>query len=72
MSDRLARLTLMRLAEPGDTVMGALVALRGPEAAVALVRAGAADADLVRWFAGTHGRPPGGPGRSSGDRKSVV
>ncbi len=66
MSDRLARLTLMRLAEPGDTVMGALVALRGPEAAVALVRKGSADADLTRWFAETHGRPAGDPGRSVG------
>ncbi|WP_329425439.1 DNA-processing protein DprA [Streptosporangium sp. NBC_01495] len=67
MSDRLARLTLMRLAEPGDAVMGALVALRGPEAAVALVRQGAADAGLTRWFAATQGRLAGNPGSPVGD-----
>ncbi|MEU0478168.1 DNA-processing protein DprA [Streptosporangium sp. NPDC006013] len=66
MNDRLARLTLMRLAEPGDTAMGALVALRGPQAAVALVREGAADADFTRWFADIHGRPAGGPGPCDG------
>ncbi|MFF5245245.1 DNA-processing protein DprA [Streptosporangium sp. NPDC000095] len=72
MSDRLARLTLMRLAEPGDTVMGALVALRGPEAAVALIREGAAGVDLTRWFADAHGRPAGNPGPPVGDPGSPV
>ncbi|WP_326636796.1 DNA-processing protein DprA [Streptosporangium sp. NBC_01755] len=67
MNDRLARLTLMRLAEPGDTALGALVALRGPQAAVTLVREGGADADFTRWFADTHGRPAGGSGPCGGD-----
>ncbi|GAA2860298.1 hypothetical protein GCM10010517_18920 [Streptosporangium fragile] len=57
MSDRLARVTLMRLAEPGDTVMGRLVALRGPRAAVAQVRDRIVDPELARWFVTTHRRP---------------
>ncbi|MFS1298119.1 DNA-processing protein DprA, partial [Streptosporangium longisporum] len=52
MNDRLARLVLMRLAEPGDAAMGALVALRGPRQAVDLVREGVVDADLARRLAG--------------------
>ncbi|MEU4829273.1 DNA-processing protein DprA [Streptosporangium sp. NPDC023615] len=47
MNERLARLVLMRLAEPGDAAMGALVASRGPEGAVALVGEGAVDAELA-------------------------
>ncbi|GII01105.1 DNA-processing protein DprA [Planobispora takensis] len=53
MNDRFARLTLMRLAEPGDAVMGRLVAAHGPEAVVAQIRAGRLDAGFTRWFAGT-------------------
>ncbi|WP_326820587.1 DNA-processing protein DprA [Streptosporangium sp. NBC_01756] len=54
MSDRLARVTLMRLAEPGDAVMGRLVASRGPEAAVGQVREGHPDPEFARWFAASH------------------
>ncbi|MBG0812877.1 DNA-protecting protein DprA [Planomonospora sp. ID82291] len=41
----------MRLAEPGDAVMGRLVASCGPEAAVEQVRRGVLDPEFVRWFA---------------------
>ncbi|MEV8632807.1 DNA-processing protein DprA [Streptosporangium sp. NPDC051023] len=54
MNDRLARATLMRVAEPGDAVMGWLVATRGPEAAVEQVRRPRPDPELTRWFASFH------------------
>ncbi|MFF5209882.1 DNA-processing protein DprA [Streptosporangium sp. NPDC000396] len=56
MNDRLARVTLMRLAEPGDAVMGRLVASCGPEAAVGQVREGRLDPEFTRWFASSHRR----------------
>lgn len=61
MSERLARVTLMRLAEPGDAVMGRLVAVHGPEAAVEQIRQGRMDPEFVRWFARSHGRGSPGP-----------
>ncbi|MDP9860938.1 MULTISPECIES: DNA-processing protein DprA [Streptosporangium] len=60
MSERLARVTLMRLAEPGDEVMGRLVASRGPQAAVGQVRRGRPDPEFARWF--TRSRHPGPAG----------
>nr|BFE87382.1 hypothetical protein GCM10020093_099830 [Planobispora longispora] len=60
MNDRLARVSLMRLAEPDDTVMGRLVAAYGPEAAVAQIRAGRLDPEFVRWFADVHRNGSGG------------
>ncbi|MFJ2031374.1 DNA-processing protein DprA [Streptosporangium sp. NPDC087985] len=51
MNDRLARVTLMRLAEPGDAVMGRLVASQGPDAAVGRIREGRPDPEFARWFA---------------------
>jgi DNA processing protein len=45
--ERLARATLCAIAEPGDTLLGALVARLGPLGAVAVVRAGSPPGDLV-------------------------
>ncbi|GHH67448.1 hypothetical protein GCM10017673_14450 [Streptosporangium violaceochromogenes] len=66
MSERLARVLLMRLAEPGDTAMGGLVAACGPESAVEQVRRGCLDAGFVRRFAGSpaHLSPPPPRGRA--------
>ncbi|WP_307832430.1 DNA-processing protein DprA [Planomonospora sp. ID91781] len=65
MRERLARVTLMRLAEPGDAVMGRLVASCGPEAAVEQVRRRVLDPEFVRWFASTRrGRPAEGTGEA--------
>ncbi|MBB2910063.1 DNA processing protein [Streptosporangium becharense] len=76
MDDRLARATLMRVAEPGDTVMGRLVALRGPQTAITQIRAGIADPELVRWFATVHHRPTGSqrprPPSSPDERRARV
>ncbi|WP_433253482.1 DNA-processing protein DprA [Streptosporangium sp. CA-135522] len=63
MNDRLARVTLMRLAEPGDAVMGRLVASRGPQAAVGQIRAGRPDPEFARWFAESHRRGSAVPQR---------
>ncbi|MDP9846028.1 DNA processing protein [Streptosporangium lutulentum] len=60
MSDRLARVTLMRLAEPGDAVMGRLVASYGPEAAVGQIRERALDPEFTRWFVSSHRRGAAG------------
>ncbi|MFD0890225.1 hypothetical protein ACFQ08_37255, partial [Streptosporangium algeriense] len=59
MNDRLARVTLMRVAEPGDPVIGRLIATLGVEATVSRIRRGRPDPGLVRWFTGA--RPPGRP-----------
>ncbi|GIH90229.1 DNA-processing protein DprA [Planobispora siamensis] len=68
MNDRFARLTLMRLAEPGDAVMGRLVAAHGPEGALAQIRAGRLDAGFARWFAGTRRRGAAG---TAGDETAL-
>nr|WP_184945605.1 DNA-processing protein DprA [Planomonospora venezuelensis] len=65
MNDRLARVTLMRLAEPDDAVMGRLVAACGPEAAVAQVREGRLDPGIVRWFESVRHRSAAGPGETA-------
>ncbi|MEV6864729.1 DNA-processing protein DprA [Streptosporangium subroseum] len=59
-SDRLARVTLLRLAEPGDAVMGRLVASYGPEVAVGQIREGALDPEFTRWFVSSHRRSSAG------------
>lgn len=66
MRERLARLLLMRLAEPGDAAMGGLVAACGPESAVEQVRRGCLEAGFVRRFAGSraHVSPPPPHGRA--------
>ncbi|MEU7985569.1 DNA-processing protein DprA [Streptosporangium canum] len=60
MSDRLARVTLMRVAEPGDAMMGRLVAAHGPQAAVARIREGRPEPELAGWFADSSHREPAG------------
>ncbi|WP_433541172.1 DNA-processing protein DprA [Streptosporangium sandarakinum] len=67
MSDRLARIALMRLAEPGDALMGGLVASLGAQAVVERVRAGRPDPALVRLLTGNDGDDGGGAGGSVGD-----
>jgi DNA processing protein len=59
-SDRLARVTLLRLAEPGDAVMGRLVASCGPEAAVGQIRERALDPEFTQWFVSSHRRSSAG------------
>ena len=59
-NDRLARVTLLRLAEPGDAVMGRLVASYGPEAAVGQIRERALDPEFTRWFVSSHRRSSAG------------
>jgi DNA processing protein len=53
----------MRLTEPGDAVMGRLVASYGPEAAIGQIRDGALDPEFTRWFVSSHRR---GSGESQG------
>src|SRR5262249_4994030 len=51
--DRLARATLTYLAEPGDLVLGALLAVREPAAVLAMIKADTVKADLVKADRGT-------------------
>lgn len=55
---RLARATLMRVADAGDGVMGRLVAGYGPEGALGQVRRGHLDPDFVNELTHGKGRPP--------------
>lgn len=55
---RLARVTLMRVADAGDGVMGRLVAAYGPEGALGQVRSGRLDPGFVEDLTARKGRPP--------------
>ncbi|MEU6743460.1 DNA-processing protein DprA [Streptosporangium sandarakinum] len=66
MNDRFARITLMRLAEPGDALMGGLVARLGAPAVVERVRAGGPDPALVRLLTGSDGDDGGGAAGNGG------
>ncbi|GAA3115020.1 DNA-processing protein DprA [Planomonospora alba] len=72
MRERLARLVLMRLAEPGDPVMGRLAASCGPEAAVEQIRRGALDPGFARWFGSVHRGGAAGSDDGAGERLARV
>ncbi|MEU9886439.1 DNA-processing protein DprA [Sphaerisporangium sp. NPDC051011] len=55
---RLARVTLMRVADAGDAVMGRLVAAYGPEGALGQVRRGHLDPSFVEELTRERGRTP--------------
>jgi DNA processing protein len=55
---RLARVTLMRVADAGDAVMGRLVAAYGPEGALGQVRRGGLDPGFVEELVAGKRRPP--------------
>jgi DNA processing protein len=57
-SGRLARATLMRVADSGDGVMGRLVATYGPEGALGQVRRGRLDPGFVEELVPKKGRSP--------------
>jgi DNA processing protein len=47
-AERLARVALMRMVEPGEAMMGRLISRYGPEQALAQIRAGALNAAFVK------------------------